>query len=549
MLELSTLLIPVIILVIIIGLLIALMLLSRNYIKVSPNQAAVISGRKRRLDDGSVAGYRLVRGGATLVFPFLEKVEYLDLNVITVPLATQRAYTVQGVPVSVKAVANVKIKGDDSSLRAASERFLGMPQDVFHQLVFQTLEGHLRAILGTLTVEEINNDRQSFAQKLLTEAAGDLEKMGIGLDALTIQEISDEEGYLDALGKRRTAEVKRDAEIGQAEANRDSKIKASLALQEGEKVRLETEALIAQSTRETEIQKAQVQAEIESERAKSLQAGPLADAKAQQQVTVEEVRVERVRTQEQIAVQEQEVLRKEKELEATVVKQAEADRKAAVLRAQGLQESAILEAEGRKQAQIAIAEADAQTLEREGQGRAAAVAAEGRAEAEKIRAIGLAEAEKLQARGLAEAKSIEAKGLAEAKAIMEKAAAWREFNDAARLQTILEKLPSIIEASAPVFRAVAEPLGNIDKVVMIDGGNGNGDGHSSGINRFAQTAPTLIFSLLQQLQALGLNWPEVMSQLGINQNGETDAKPVSPIKPVPNAGISPTSPPKPFDEQ
>ncbi|MBC7900908.1 MAG: flotillin family protein [Saprospiraceae bacterium] len=541
----AALLIPVIILGIVVAVLIALMLISRNYIKVSPNQAAVISGRKRKLADGSVAGYRLVRGGATLVFPFLEKVEYLDLNVITVPLATQRAYTVQGVPVSVKAVANVKIKGDDSSLRAASERFLGMPQNVFHQLVFQTLEGHLRAILGTLTVEEINNDRQSFAQKLLTEAAGDLEKMGIGLDALTIQEISDEEGYLDALGKRRTAEVKRDAEIGQAEANRDSKIKASLALQEGEKVRLETEALIAQSTRETEIQKAQVQAEIESERAKSLQAGPLADAKAQQQVTVEEVRVEKVRTQEQIAVQEQEVLRKEKELEATVVKQAEADRKAAVLRAQGLQESAILEAEGRKQAQIAIAEADAQTLEREGQGRAAAVQAEGRAEAEKIRAVGLAEAEKFQAKGLAEAKSIEAKGLAEAKAIMEKAAAWREFNDAARLQTILEKLPSIIEASAPVFRAVAEPLGNIDKIVMIDGGNGNGDGHSSGINRFAQTAPTMIFTLLQQLQALGLNFPEVMEQLGINQTDKTppeDSKndapkrvitpEVIPVKPV-----------------
>jgi len=529
--EISNLLIPIIIVVVVIAALIALMLISRNYIKVSPNQAAVISGRKRKLPDGSVAGYRLVRGGATLVFPFLEKVEYLDLNVITVPLATQRAYTVQGVPVSVKAVANVKIKGDDTSLRAASERFLGMPQQVFHQLVFQTLEGHLRAILGTLTVEEINNDRQSFAQKLLTEAAGDLEKMGIGLDALTIQEISDEEGYLDALGKRRTAEVKRDAEIGQAEANRDSKIKASLALQEGEKVRLETEALIAQSTRETEIQKAQVQAEIESERAKSLQAGPLADAKAQQQVTVEEVRVERVRTQEQIAVQEQEVLRKEKELEATVVKQAEADRKAAVLRAQGLQEAVILEAEGRKQAQIANAEAEARTLEREGQGRAAAVEAEGRAEAEKIRAVGLAEAERLQAKGLAEAKSIEAQGLAEAKAIMEKAGAWREFNDAARLQTILEKLPAIIESSAPVFQAVAEPLGKIDKVVMIDqGGNGNGEG--SGLHRFAQTTPTLIFSLLQQLQALGLSLPEVMAQLGINQDDNADKRPDSEPKNV-----------------
>ena len=219
----------------------ALSLFTRNYIKVSPNQAAVISGRTRKLPDGTKVGYRLVRGGATLVIPFLEKVEYLDLNVVTVALSTSRAYTVEGVPVSVKAVANIKIKGDDSSLRSASERFLGMSDEEFDTLVFQTLEGHLRAILGTLTVEEINNDRQSFAHKLTTEAAGDLDKMGIGLDALTIQEISDEEGYLDALGKKRTAEVKRDAEIGEAEAKRDSKIKASLALQEGEKVRLATE--------------------------------------------------------------------------------------------------------------------------------------------------------------------------------------------------------------------------------------------------------------------------------------------------------------------
>ena len=526
-----------VVLLIVVGAFAALMLISRNYIKVSPNQAAVISGRRRRLTDGSTVGYRQVRGGATLVVPFLEKVVYLDLNVITVPLATSRAYTSQGVPVSVKAVANVKIKGDDESLRAAAERFLGMPQEQFHGLIFQTLEGHLRAILGTLTVEEINNDRQSFAQKLTSEAAGDLEKMGIGLDALTIQEISDEEGYLDALGKRRTAEVKRDAEIGQAEANRDSKIKASLALQEGEKVRLNTEALIAQSNRETEIQKAQVQAEIEKERAKSMQAGPLAEAIAKQEVVAEEVRIEKIRTQEQIAVQEQEVLRMEKELEATIIKQAEANRRAAVLRAQGEQEALILAAEGRKQAQIASAEAESQKLQREGEGRAKAIEAEGRAEAEKIRALGLAEAEKLQANGLAKAKATEAQGLAEAAAIKENASAWREFNDAARLQTILEKLPSIIEASAPVFRAVAEPLGKIDKIVMIDnGGNENG---SSGINRFAQTAPTMIFSLLQQLQSLGLSFPEVMAQLGINQDEKLIETSETAKKEIPKPNIAP----------
>jgi flotillin len=516
MLE-TALLVPILVVVVVVAFLIGLMLIGKNYVKVSPNSAAVISGRSRRLSDGSTVGYRVVRGGATLVIPFLEKVEYLYLNVLTVPLATSRAYTSQGVPVSVKAVANVKIKGDDDSLRAAAERFLGMDQQEFHQLVFQTLEGHLRAILGTLTVEEINADRQSFAHKLTTEAAIDLEKMGIGLDALTIQEMSDEEGYLDALGKRRTAEVKRDADIGEAEAKRDSKIKASLALQEGEKVRLSTEAEIALSHREAEVKRAQYEAEIEKERATAKQAGPLSEAKARQEVVAEEVRIEKIRTQEQISVQEQEVLRKEKELEATVVKQAEAQRRAAVLRAQGEQEAAILAAEGRKQAMIAQAEAEAQKLQREGQGRASAIEAEGRAEAEKIRALGNAEAEKIQAQGLAQAKAIEAQGLAEATAIKEKAAAWREFNDSARLQTLLEKLPGIIEATAPALRAVSEPLGKIDKVVMIDTGNGSGAGP---INRFAQTGPTMIFSLLQQLQAMGLNLPEVMSQLGISGNGD-----------------------------
>ena len=538
-LELQNLLIPVVILVVVIGFLIALMLLSRNYIKVSPNRAAVISGRSRKLADGTVVGYRLVRGGATLIVPFLEKVEYLSLNVITVPLATTRAYTVQGVPVSVKAVANVKIKGDDESMRSAAERFLGMLPDEFHKLVFQTLEGHLRAILGTLTVEEINNDRQSFAQKLTTEAAGDLEKMGIGLDALTIQEISDEEGYLDALGQRRTAEVQRDAEIGKAEAMRDSKIKAALAMQEGEKVRLASEADIAASTRETEVKRAQFMSEIKREQATAEQAGPLSEAKARQEVVAEEVRIERIRTQEQIAVQHQEVLRREKELEATVVKKAEAERRAAVLLAQGQQEAAILEAEGRKQALIATAEAESQKLQREGLGRASAIEAEGRAEAEKIRALGLAEAEKIEAQGLAHAKATEAQGLAEATAIKEKAAAWREFNDAARLQTILEKLPSIIEATAPALRAISEPMGNIDKVVMIDhGGSDSNGGGGGGLNRFAATGPTMIYGLLQQLQALGLNVPEILKQLGVSSDAvagqtATDVETLNKVAPPP----------------
>jgi flotillin len=221
----------------------------------------------------------------------------------------------------------------------------------------------------------------------------------------------------------------------------------------------------------------------------------------------EEVRVERTRTQELISVQEQEVLRRQKELEATVIKPAEADRQAAVVRAEAAKQAAILEAEGRRAALIALAEAEQEKLRKEGAGRAAAVEAEGRAEAAKIEAI-----------GLAQAKAIEAQGVAEAAAILRKAEAWKEFNDAARLQTILEKMPAIIEASSGIFSAVAAPLGNIDKVVVIDQGSGQADGGSGSLGRIAKTSPAVVFGLLQQLEALGLSVPTVLQQLGIKSS-------------------------------
>ena len=509
--ELSVLMIPVIAVVVLLALMIGAWLVGRNYIKVSPNTVAVLSGRRRKTVDGRTVGYRMVKGGAALRIPVLEKVEYLSLNVFTIGLEIKRAYTVKGVPVSVKAVANVKIRSDDTSLQAAAERFLGMTHDQVQRVIFQTLEGHLRSILGTLTVEEVNSDRTSFAQKLTSEAAVDLEKMGIGVDVLTIQEISDEEEYLNALGKKRTAEVKRDASIGEAEALRDAKIKSSQAMQEGERAKFDADAEIAQAQRDFALRQAQYQAEIETQKAKAAQAGPLSEATARQSVVAEEVRVQRTRTQEMIAVQEQEVARKQKELQATVIKPAEADREAAIVRAEAQQQAAILEAEGRRAALIAMAEAEQEKLRKEGVGRAAAVEAEGKAEAAKIEAI-----------GLAQAKAIEAQGTAEAAAILRKADAWKQFNDAAKLQTILERLPAIIQASSGVFGAVAAPLGNIDKVVVIDqGGNGNA---SSGMTRLANTGPAVLFNLLQQLQALGLDLPTVLEQLGIQYNGSVAAK-------------------------
>lgn len=512
-------LIPIIVMLVVLALIVAMALFGKNYLKVPPNVVAIFSGRKRQLPDGKIVGYRMVKGGASFRWPLLEKVDYLSLNVFTIPLEIKRAYTLKGVPISVKAVANVKIKGDDISLAAAAERFLDMTHDQIQRVIFQTLEGHLRSILGTLTVEEVNSDRQSFAQKLTSEAAVDLERMGIGVDVLTIQDISDEEGYLDALGKKRTAEVKRDGTIGEAEATRDAKIKSAMAMQEGEKAKFDAEANIAAAQRDFQVKQATYQAEIEIEKAKATQAGPQADAKARQAVVAEEVRIEKTRTLEQIGVQEQEVMRRQKELEATVVKAADAERQAAIVRAEGKKLAAILEADGQKAAQIAMAQAQQEKLKAEGFGRAAAVEAEGRAEAAKIEAM-----------GLAQARAIEAQGVAEAQAILKKAEAWKQFNDAAKLQTILERLPGVLHASAGIFGAVAAPLGNIDKVVVIE--QGNGGAGTGGIGRIAQAGPALVFSLLQQLQALGLDIPTVLAQLGAGDGSKAveAAKPaVEPI--------------------
>ena len=437
------------------GIFAAMALFARNYIKVPPSQVAIFYGRKQTLVDArgerTKVGFRVVRGGAALRVPVLEQVAYLSLNVISIPLKIQRAYTKEGVPVTVEAVANVKIAGDDMSLRSAAERFLGMTVEQIKGVIFLTLEGHLRAILGTLTVEEINADRQAFAQKMTDEAAVDLKKMGVNIDILTIQQISDEEGYLDALGKKRTAEVKRDAVIGEALAQRDALIQSASADQEGKTKRYEADVTIAQSLRDKETKQAEFNAAVQGKQAEAQQSGPLATAIAKQKVTEQETRIEQVRKAQEVLVQEQEALRKEKELQATVVKPAEAERQAAILRA-----------EGEKQATIIKAEATQKELEFEGAGQAAKIEKVGRAEAAKVLAIGEAEAE-----------VIKKKLLAEAEGLQKKSEAWKNFNEAAVLNMLVERMPELAQA-------FATQLAGIDKINIIEMGNGGSGGGGIG---------------------------------------------------------------------
>jgi flotillin len=471
--EFSAIAVALAILLGLLGIFAAMALFARNYIKVPPSMVAIFYGRKHTITDErgnrATVGFRVVRGGAALRVPILEQVEYLSLNVISIPLKISRAYTKEGVPVTVEAVANVKIAGDDVSLRGAAERFLGMSTDKIKEVIFQTLEGHLRAILGTLTVEEINADRQAFAQKMTDEAAVDLRKMGVNIDILTIQQISDEQGYLDALGKRRTAEVKRDAVVGEALAQRDAMIKSALADQEGKTKRYEADVAIALSLRDKESRQAEFDAAVKSKQAEAEQAGPLATAIARQRVTEQETRIDQVRKQQEVLVQEQEAARREKELQATVVKPAEAERQAAILRA-----------EGEKQSKITRAEATQKELEFEGAGEAAKIERIGRAEAAKVLAVGEAEAE-----------VIKKKLLAEAEGLQRKAEAWKNFNEAAVINLVVDKMPELAQA-------FATQLAGIDKINIIEMGNGSSG--SGGIGKVMGTVGGGMTAMLAMLK-------------------------------------------------
>ena len=333
------------------------------------------------------------------------------------------------------------------------------------------------------------------------EATSDLAKIGLGVDVLTIQKVSDSEGYIEALGKKRTAEVKRDAQIGEASAAREATIQSTTALREGKQKENENLALVALAEKERDVRKALYEADVLSQQATAKQAGPLADAAARQNVVEQEVQVEIVRTRKQTEVAEADALRREKQLLAEVVKPAEAAKQQVILQAEASKQREILEAEGKKTAVITIADAEKQRLAMEGLGAAEALKSKLLAEAEGNKAKLLAEAEGNKAKLLAEAEGIKAKLLAEAEGALRKAEAFAKLDESSRTLLVLERFPELIKAFAPVAAAVAAPLGNIDKLVMIDGG---GSGEAGGtVNRLAQTVPTTMFQVMQLSQALG----------------------------------------------
>ncbi|MBL7075129.1 flotillin [candidate division KSB1 bacterium] len=437
------------IIVVVVGL--VLLALATQYRKVGPNEVLIVSGgRKRTVTDPDGTrkkiGYRYRIGGGTFVLPLLERAQVLPLGVFTIPIKTPEVLTAQGVHIIAEAVAQVKVGGDDYSIRQAAEQFLGTGAEGIKDVANQILEGCVRAVLGSMKVEEIYQQREEFAQRVMTSASDDFARMGLAVLSFALKDISDTQGYLEALGRPRIAQVKRDAAVAQAETDRDATIKSAQARKEGDIAKFQAEAEIARASRDYETRRAEYQAAINQRKAEADLAYELEKQRVSRQLKREEYQVKLVEKEGGIKVEEKEILRKEKELESTVKKAADAKR---------------------YQVQ-AEAEAERFRLEAEAKGRA--------------------EAKKLE--GLAEAELIRAQGAAEAEAMQKKAESWGEYNQAAIYQMFVEKLPELA-------RAVSEPLSKVDKIVMVDGGTG-----SSGVSRLtAQVAqilaqlPTVIESL------------------------------------------------------
>lgn len=431
--------------------LIIVLIVAGMFRKVGPNQALIVYG---------FGGTRIVQGGGAVVLPMIQSAEELSLELMSFDVAPQQdLYTQQGVAVTVEAVAQIKVKSDPESIRTAAEQFLSKDAPQREGLIRLVMEGHLRGIVGQLTVEQIVKEPEMVADKMRGTCADDLSKMGLEVVSFTIREVRDKNEYISNMGRPDVARIKRDADVAAAEAERDTAIRQANASREAaiaraladqERVIAETasQARQAEATKELNLKRADYEASVKKAQAQADKAYELQTNVQQQLVVAEQVRVQQVERIGQVKVQEAEIARRENELIATVLKAAEIER----------------------QRISTLAEAERQKLVAEASGHAEAIRVQGMAEAEIIRA----------------------KGQAEAEAMTLRAAAFKEYNQAAILDKLLTGFPEVV-------RAMAEPLAKVDKITIVSTGNGhNGTGASQiteDMARMIAQAPALFETL------------------------------------------------------
>jgi flotillin len=435
---------------------------ARLYRKAGPNEVLVVYGFR---------GTRVVKGHGTVIFPMVETFRELSLELMSFDVAPQQdLYTKQGVAVTVEAVAQIKVKSDPESVLTASEQFLTKAPQDREALIRLVMEGHLRGIIGQLTVEEIVKQPEMVADRMRSTCADDMNKMGLEVISFTIKEVRDKNEYISNMGRPDIARIKRDADVATAEAERDTAIKRAIALRESaiakaqadqERVAAETasQARQAEAQRDLEVKRATYNELVKRQQAQADKAYEIQTNIMQQQVTAEAVKVQQVEKEQQVKVQEAEILRREKELIATVLKAAEIER----------------------QRIETLAGAEKQRLTMEAEGHASAIRAQGEAEAE----------------------IIFKKGDAEARAMNVKAEAYQEYNQAAVVDKLFTNMPEIV-------KALASPLANVDKITIVSTGNG----HSAGMNKVTGDITEMAAQVPALFEALsGMKMSELLGKV------------------------------------
>lgn len=501
--------------------------------KCGPNEAMIISGLWTQKGDHK---FKIVKGGGDVVLPIFQRSQFLSLEVITIDVRSEAPIlTKNGVPIFVDGVAQVKVKGDDESIATAAEQFLNKTQDQIKQIAHETLVGHLRAILGTLEVEQLITNFDEFAQRVQEVSIVDLKKMGLTVVSFTIKEIKDNVGYLEALGRKKTAETKKEADIGvalatretriaQANAERDAAIELAKAQEEGAKAKLVADTHVAEAQKEFQLKQAVYQQEISAKKAASDLEYKIVEATTTQKLTEEQQKVEIVRAQKMVELQSVEVQKRQVQLEAEVTKPAEAEQSKVRIYAQAEQEKRQL-----------LAKADADAAKLRAAGDAEAIRLKAIAEADAIKATGIAQAESAKAQGLAEAQVIAARGDAEAQAMMKKAEAYRMYNEAAIASMIIEKLPEVVNAAAT-------PISKIGNVTLLatSGDSVGATRLSNEVLNVAAQSLTLVkgltgFDLAQALTKGKGSLPGSVPSTTINVtgNGDTEADRSKILEPTP----------------
>ena len=458
------------------------MLVASRYKTVSPDEAMIITGAalggKNVLTDESARKVKIVRGGGAFIVPIVQQREHLSLLSHKLDVMTPEVYTAEGVPVMTDGVAVIKVGSSVEDVATAAEQFLGKPDEELRVEAREVLEGHLRAILGTLTVEEVYRNRDKFAQEVQSVAARDLKKMGLQIVSFTIKDVRDKNGYLEALGRPRIAAIKRDADIAEAEAVRDSRIKKANADEEGQKAELLRDTNVAEATMARELKVAAFKKDEDTARAAADLAYAVQEASSQKAVVEEQMQVELVRKEREVDLEKLEIERRERQYDSEVKKKADAERYAV------------------EQA----AEADKLRQVRRAEARQFEIEAEAKARAEGARAEGLADAEVIRQKGFAEAEAKEK--LAEA---------FEKYGEAAVLDILATMMPALA-------REVAAPLASIDKMTVVDTGSGQGAGRvTNTVAQLMATTPELVRGIT------GLDLGALAQRFSANGRGGAEA--------------------------